>query len=113
MVRDLEKHHAKIQRSLKEYDKWKALPAREALAKVATITQTLQSTASTPLPQECQQPSCPRMRVCVMLPCTNPLTSLGSLGHVTVTCPSPSQSPASTNRPLEQVTMRGEETTIH
>ena len=103
MARDLEKHLSQARRSLEEYDTWKALPAREALTRVGTITQTLQATASTSLPRELQQSSCPRLRVCVELPCTNPLTSLGPLGHVTVTCPSPSPLLGSTDRTFEQV----------
>ena len=83
-ARELERQQSKARRSLEEYEKWKAMPAREALASVSSITSSLQSTASASLPRE----RAVWLRVQVELPPSNPLSSLGPLGHVTVTCPS-------------------------
>ena len=104
--RELERHHSKARQSLEDYEKWKAMPAREALTSVSTLTQTLQTTGSTSLPLPAtQQGTATGLRLHIELPSSNPLSSLGPLGHVTVTCPpsaSPRVGPTAVDRHTEQ-----------
>jgi hypothetical protein len=105
-IKELERHHSKARQSLEDYEKWKAMPAREALTTVSTLTQTLQTTGSTSLPLPAtQQGTATGLRLHIELPSSNPLSSLGPLGHVTVTCPpsaSPRVGPTAVDRHTEQ-----------
>ena len=82
--RELEEQHGKTQEVLEEYNKWKLLSSRDALSRAPTIAQTLQSVVSLPR-VHWEQPSPPTSHLSVELPPANVLTSLGSLGRVSVT----------------------------
>ncbi|CAI8015339.1 Tripartite motif-containing protein 72, partial [Geodia barretti] len=105
-MKELERHHSKARQSLEDYEKWKAMSAREALSTVSKLTQTLQTTGSTSLPLPAtQQGTGSGLRLHIELPSSNPLSSLGPLGHVTVTCSSsasPRVGPTVVDGPTDQ-----------
>ena len=100
LCRDLERRHGMAKRSLEDYEKWKSLSPREALTNLSSLSQTLQATAKTSLPHHTTVAT--KRKLYIELPLASPLSSLGPMGHVTVTCSSPT-SPSSGTKSVDQV----------